>query len=390
MRKPLISIIVPVYNVEQYISECIDSIVNQTYNNIQIILVDDGSTDRSGAICDKYAGQDSRIETVHQENKGVTVARKQGISLAKGKYIGFVDGDDYIEPYMYQVLLEEIEASGAEFVHSGYWEMDAERAVCEKKEIIFSGDNTDFLKDAVLGESIYITPSMWSKLYKADFIKKNFEQIPNECKYGEDLLSLIVNVLECRKIALLDAAYYHYRIRDDSLSHQNDIGQLSNIFKLYEYLCDVLLYHGCYEDLKDVIEEYIWGNLLGNMRRMTWSGFQIARYYFRDVDRLKGKRIVIYGAGMVGRDYYAQISRYTDCKVVSWADACPEKYHYPHIRIDNPKILQEIEYDIAIVAVKSEKMSHQIAGQLSLRGVEKEKIYWSEPGFYCLGKKENV
>ena len=92
----LISIVVHVYNVAEYLHECIDSIINQTYKNIEIILVDDGSTDNSGEICDEYAKKDNRIIVVHQENKGPNSARKKGIIIAKGNYIGFVDGDDWI------------------------------------------------------------------------------------------------------------------------------------------------------------------------------------------------------------------------------------------------------------------------------------------------------
>lgn len=103
----LISIIVPVYNIQEYLSRCIDSIINQTYKNIEIILVDDGSTDKSGTICDEYAGKDNRIIVIHKENGGVSSARNAGLDIAKGDYIGFVDGDDYIEKDMYQVLIDD-------------------------------------------------------------------------------------------------------------------------------------------------------------------------------------------------------------------------------------------------------------------------------------------
>ena len=99
-----ISIIVPVYNIEKYISECIESIINQTYKNLQIILVDDGSTDKSGIICDEYARKDTRINVIHQKNGGLVSARKSGLRNVEGEFVGFVDGDDYIEPDMYENL----------------------------------------------------------------------------------------------------------------------------------------------------------------------------------------------------------------------------------------------------------------------------------------------
>lgn len=97
MNKPLISVIVPVYNVEKFLSRCLNSILAQTYNNLEVILVDDGSTDNSGKICDDYALKDKRIRVIHKQNGGVSSARNMALSVAKGEYIGFVDSDDYIE-----------------------------------------------------------------------------------------------------------------------------------------------------------------------------------------------------------------------------------------------------------------------------------------------------
>ena len=121
MNKPRISIVVPVYNVEEYLEECIESIIKQSYPNIQIILVDDGSTDSSGLICDKYAQNDSRIEVIHQNNAGVVEARKAGLKRTIGEYVGFVDGDDYIDENMYERLLEYALQENVDIVHTGYW-----------------------------------------------------------------------------------------------------------------------------------------------------------------------------------------------------------------------------------------------------------------------------
>ena len=111
----LISIIVPIYNVEGYVSTCIDSLLRQTYPHLQIILVDDGSTDRSGAICDKYARQDTRIEVIHQENAGLSAARNSGLKRAIGELIAFVDGDDYVHPQMYDTLYRALRSGDYDF-----------------------------------------------------------------------------------------------------------------------------------------------------------------------------------------------------------------------------------------------------------------------------------
>ena len=104
----IISVVIPVYNVEKYLGECIESVINQTYSNLQIILIDDGSTDSSGIICDQYADKDKRITVVHQENAGAGAAKNRGLDLVKGKYFSIIDSDDYIELNMYEKMLDYI------------------------------------------------------------------------------------------------------------------------------------------------------------------------------------------------------------------------------------------------------------------------------------------
>ena len=118
INNTVISVIVPIYNVENYINRCLNSIINQTYKNLQIILVDDGSTDDSGKVCDKYALKDSRIKVIHQKNSGPVRARKTGLEASTGEYIGFVDSDDWIEPNMYEEMLNNLIQTNADFAQS--------------------------------------------------------------------------------------------------------------------------------------------------------------------------------------------------------------------------------------------------------------------------------
>lgn len=127
MNGPLITVIVPVYQAERYLSQCVDSILNQTYRNLEIILVDDGSQDASGYLCDLYKNKDSRVVVEHQINGGPSAARNKGIKLAKGDYIGFVDADDCIRQDMYEILESFVRLTGADLIKSSY------RAVFEKR-----------------------------------------------------------------------------------------------------------------------------------------------------------------------------------------------------------------------------------------------------------------
>lgn len=123
MEKERISVIVAVYNVEKYLSKCIESILNQTYKNLEIILIDDGSSDKSGDICDSYAKQDSRIKVIHRENKGIAYTRNEGLDTAKGDYITFVDSDDYIHPQMYELMMRKLREQNADVVACDYLEL---------------------------------------------------------------------------------------------------------------------------------------------------------------------------------------------------------------------------------------------------------------------------
>ena len=120
MDEKLVSVIIPAYNIEDYIGRCLDSIISQTYKNLEIIVVDDGSRDYTGEILDNYAKKDRRIKVIHKENGGVSSARNKGIEAAEGDYIGFIDGDDLIEPEMYKTLVDLLEEENADIAHCGY------------------------------------------------------------------------------------------------------------------------------------------------------------------------------------------------------------------------------------------------------------------------------
>lgn len=376
---PLVSIIVPVYNVENYIAECIESIQKQTYRNLQIILVDDGSTDQSGGICDEYAKHDQRIKVIHQSNGGLVAARKRGLELAEGKYIGFVDGDDSIAPDMYQSLVNELEASGADFVDSALWEK-GKKLVAKVQGLINISQKDEKIKflETVLEPGNLVYPSTCTKLFRAELIVKCYMQIAEDNQIGEDLINLCICVLESNKVALVDSAYYYYRVRNDSMIHSKKRNGIKEQLKLYGGICEVLTTYNCYQELKEAMDRFLWPRIFMYVEEKVHY-FQLRKYSFGDVDMLQGKKIVVYGAGRVGRDYYAQICRYTDCKVAAWMDACPEQYNYPHIRLYGIDDLDSIDFDLLLIAVKDAETAGVICNQLIARGVQKNKIYWSKP-----------
>lgn len=213
MEKDLISVIVPVYKVEKYLEKCIESIIKQTYTNLQIILVDDGSPDNCGKICDEYAKKDLRIEVIHKANGGLSDARNVGISKAKGRYIGFVDSDDYIKEDMYEILLNLIKKYDADVsICNLYDVIDGNECIRNKENGIREYSRLDILKEVLLDKNIQ--SYAWNKLYE----KELFDEIkyPIGKKY-EDIGTTFYVFEKCNKIVVTSEPEYYYLKRSDSL-----------------------------------------------------------------------------------------------------------------------------------------------------------------------------
>ncbi len=213
MDKPLISIVVPIYKVEKYLEHCVKSILNQTITDIEVILVDDGSPDNCGAICDELAKTDSRIKVIHKPNGGLSDARNAGIDIAEGKYIGLVDSDDYIAPTMYEKLLKAIEENKADAsmcYACNIYDDDMEYRPCKTGDVdVFEGDA---ILDALFDKKL--NNFAWNKLYKRelfDNIRYPFDKI------YEDLFTTYKIFGNCKKVALDTSQMYYYRIRRDSI-----------------------------------------------------------------------------------------------------------------------------------------------------------------------------
>ena len=217
MIQEKISIIVPAYNTENYIENTLKSICAQTYQNLEIIVVDDGSKDGTPEILDKISGSDSRIIVIHKENGGVTSARFCGMEAATGEWIGFVDGDDYIEPEMYEVLIRNAKQYNADISHCGY------QMVFPSRVDLYYGTGRFVEQDNLTGmedllEGTYIEPGLCNKLFRKkiidDFVNKNIMDL--SIKINEDLLMNFYLFREAEKSVYIDNCFYHYMVRKGS------------------------------------------------------------------------------------------------------------------------------------------------------------------------------
>lgn len=221
MRMTL-SVIVPVYNVAPFLAPCVESILAQTCTDFELILVDDGSTDGGGALCDAYAARDGRVRVLHQENLGSVAARRNGVRLARGKYIGFVDGDDWIEPNMYTALLRAMETN--DLAVCGFSMDFARTSVPVRDEP--RGTKTDagyvwpFYDTAALRWKIH--PNVFNKLFRRDILLPVMEPVDDRITFGDDAAVTLPYLLQTNRIGVAEGTLYHYRQRPDSLTHTYD------------------------------------------------------------------------------------------------------------------------------------------------------------------------
>ncbi len=211
MKKELVSIIVPVYNVEKYLDKCIETLIHQTYQNIEIILIDDGSTDSSRKKANDWKKQDSRIKMIHQNHQGVSSARNKGINLAKGKYIIFIDADDYTDKDLIEKLANKIETTNSDLSVCGFYYVNKEiKSSTLYNQTLKEMDQKTFL-DNICKE--YYKGYLWNKLLIKEKIGTlRFDENKKIC---EDLLFIVKYTLNCQKISYIPESLYYY------VNHQN-------------------------------------------------------------------------------------------------------------------------------------------------------------------------
>lgn len=224
----LISVIIPVYNVSKYLHQCVDSVLKQSYKNLEVILVDDGSTDESGMICDQYALADNRVVVIHKENGGLSDARNAGMAIARGEYIGFVDSDDYIHCDMYKVLTDLLEQNNADIAIAnwcGFTSGEGEKIYEERTGNILTFENLENLEFLIYGKNKYkISLSVWDRLYRREIIK-DFIFPKGRCY--EDVVWSTKVFYKAKKSVYIDRNLYYYRRRNDSIVGLDNNGGVS-------------------------------------------------------------------------------------------------------------------------------------------------------------------
>lgn len=378
MDKPLISVIVPIYMIDRYIGICIESILNQTYRNLEIILVDDGGKDSCPAICDLYKSKDDRIKVIHKQNGGLVSARKAGLQESNGSYISYVDGDDWIGPGFIEGLYTAASSSGSDVVCAGFTRDLFSKSASFLNSMpcgIYEGEKLRGLWKNMISYGSYYRPGIntyvWNKLFKREILLEVQSCVDNRISLGEDGAVTYPALLKCKTVVVTDNVEYHYRQREDSMLKQS--AQYSADAQKLKYLHDYLSRWADSTE-KDLeigrqVNDYVLSISLirsgGRIPHSEYSSFDPV--YF-------GKKVVVYSAGTFGQQLMNRLKESDHCDIVAWIDDDYWEYRRCCMNVDPVDSITGLQFDYVIVATVDSILAEKIVSRLFGYGISREKI----------------
>lgn len=379
---PLLSVIVPVYMTDRYTGICIESIINQTYKNLEIILVDDGSTDNCPELCDLYAAKDSRIKVIHKENGGLVSGRKAGIQASKGEYIGYVDGDDWIGPGYYQSLMDAMRESDADIAIAGF-SRDLFSVSAKMQNAIpaglYEGKSLEFFYQNMISYGDFfnhgITTYFWNKLFRRDAIYPYQMAVDNSFFVLEDGAAVFPAMLNANRIVVTDNYAYHYRQREGSmLKSVPDLKKESVRLKAVDsFLRDVIKGYPEKYNLEQQVNDLMLSTYivrcgaLANIENDEELGF----IFKKDINN---KRVVIYGAGTFGQQIHKQLNLSKKTQIVGWIDQDYWEYRRCCMNVDPIASIVDLDYDYIIIANLDSRSKEKAVSILTDYGIPQVKI----------------
>ena len=381
MRRVMkVSVVVPIYNSENTLVRCLNSLSNQSADDFEVIMVDDGSTDSSSLICKSYSDKYDNFKYVYQDNQGPLKARINGIEQSYGKYIAFADSDDWLEIDHIKNLLEIEEREHPDMIATGCY-VENSKGVEEivnnnLNDGVYEKDSLDNLFTNMLYQSGFfefgILPYLWTKLFDREKLLYSIRGIDPFLYDGEDVAVIFPYILKCTKIVISKKATYHYMYQSNSLSHYKRNTFYKNSSRLYLYLYEIFS-ESVYKDvLVPQLDQY--------MRMMIWQKdpkryIESQKYLFPFHLVSQNSKIILYGAGLVGQSYAFQLSQIDYCKLVAWVDKQYDTFP-KSMDISNPNDINKLKYDYIVVAVEDNSVKNAIINFLTGEelSVEKSKI----------------
>lgn len=371
----MISVIVPIYNVEKYLPQCLESIIGQTYTELEIILVDDGSTDSCGNICDTYALRDCRIKVIHKKNGGLVSARKAGVDAASGEYVGYVDGDDWIEPDMFEWLFQTIRTENVDIAMCGRFE---DTGKIRRK--VYQGIPAGRYDKRKLTERVYpnmivngaffewgIFPGVWDKLFRRELLERFQMAVDERLTMGEDAACTYPCMLNADSVCILHECLYHYRQISSSMVRQRmSPGQERYQFSLlYQTVLDALVrFRGIY-DLTGQWKEYLLF-LMTPRADTLLEGNSELDYLFPFPGVKRGSRIILYGMGTYGQRLYKFVKETEICALVTAVDRSYAELEKQGISVEAPECIGKYDFDAIVIACSFASTRNAIYRELAL------------------------
>ena len=380
---PFLSVIVTAYNNENYISTCLDSIFKQDFDDFEVIIVDDGSIDDTGKICDSFSVQNKNFFVIHQKNKGALSARMSGLAESKGKYVIFIDGDDYIEPDMLSSMCSVVKKD------------DSSVVLC-LKSIYDESKNYIAAESPVLPDGIYLKTdgkiysnilyqesgqeglsiNLYDKIIKKDIAIEAFQQADRRLHYFEDGIISIPVLLSAEQVSILNEPFYVYRQHSGSICHKEDSLYLEQLDIFYDYIKKYFVYNG-YFSLIPKLDRFLVQHVYYGINNMMGISSIRIPYYVPDMSLFdKDDRIVIYGAGLIGKDYYKFMHLMCPERIAAWVDKRSDELRKEGLDVINPENLSEICYDKILIAVMFKDGADMIKDELVRSGIQEDKIVW--------------
>jgi glycosyltransferase involved in cell wall biosynthesis len=376
----LVSVIVPIYQSAQYLRKSLESILNQTYSNLDIILVEDGSQDISLAICEEYAVRDNRITIIKQPHAGVVAARKAGLEVAKGEYVVWVDSDDWIDGEMIKQIYQRGMKKDVEVIGFGYNRVYEDRTVytpeIDFEEGLYKKDEIDnyVIPNLIYTEKFYmqsIFMGLWNHVCKTGLIKDSLSKIQNDFQIGEDFLCCTIFYSKMRNLVILHYYPYYYRQRKGSLVHLTQNVELSSNVPSYRLIKE----ESNIMTLPIVKKGFLfslYNNLLTQGYCFTIYTKNSSIFPFENISR--GNKIIIWGAGNFGTKLYHYVLSTGICDLVAWTDTRFQELNQNEKQIEDPKMAVERKYDYIVLAILNARMRGNVLTTLLQRGIPRNKI----------------
>lgn len=376
-----ISMIVPVYNAERYLEKCVYSILRQTYKDIEIILVNDGSTDNSGKLCDECSRVDKRVTVIHKTNGGSSSARKAGLEIAKGNYIGFADADDWIEADYLEKMVKIQQDTGADIIVSNHFHDIGENS----KKVCSNFPTGLYTKKALLPTLLYsgrffeygLQPHMVTKLFRKEILMKTQMCVDERIAIGEDAAVVYPSALEADRIYISDICGYHYVQHSGSMTKKEIRDEMEMNRLLFGHLERAFKGRGVWDVMEPQMEQY--KKYLLFMRQMQCFDDKVLLPYGGIARK---SRVVIYGAGVLGQKMYGYLSTFDGMEIALWVDQNYMTYQEKGMNVRQPEnILNLVDYDYVLIANTVQQTADSIRQYLNSMGIANKKIRWFSDEF---------